>query len=985
MKPYGLNELRKMYLDFFESKGHLVMKSFSLIPQNDKSLLLINAGMAPLKPYFTGQEIPPRRRVTTCQKCIRTGDIENVGKTARHGTFFEMLGNFSFGDYFKHEAIAWSWEFLTKTLEIPADRLYPSVYQDDDEAFNIWNKEIGVDKDRIFRFGKEDNFWEHGAGPCGPCSEIYYDRGEKYGCGKPGCTVGCDCDRYIEIWNNVFTQFNNDGNGNYEELENKNIDTGMGLERLATVMQDVDSIFDVDTIKAIRDEVCKYANVEYETEYKKDVSIRVITDHIRSVTFMVSDGIMPSNEGRGYVLRRLLRRAARHGRLLGIKGAFLAKLSEVVIRESKDGYPELADKKDYILKLIATEEENFNKTIDQGLSILNDMMAEMEAEKKTVLSGENTFKLYDTYGFPIDLTIEILEEKGFTVDEEGFKEAMEVQRQKARDAREETNYMGADVTIYQSIDAAIESKFVGYHDLTHDSKVTVLTTADALVDELKEGMEGTILVEETPFYATMGGQVADTGVIRTANAEFVVEDTIKLQGTKIGHVGKMTKGSIKVGETVTLAVDEARRNLIANNHSATHLMQKALRMVLGNHVEQAGSLVDPDKLRFDFTHFSPMTPEEIAKVEEIVNQEIQNGLDVVTNEMTIDEAKKTGAMALFGEKYGDTVRVVQMGDFSSELCGGTHVKNTSNISAFKIVSESGVAAGVRRIEALTGAGLIAHFNQVEETLKEAAALLKVSPADVVKRITALQEEVKTLSKENDKLKAKIAKAAAGDVTSEAEDVNGIKVLVKALSGVDMNGMRDLGDEAKQKLGEAVILYATENDGKVNLMATATEGAIKKGAHAGNLIKEVASLVGGGGGGRPNMAQAGGKNPAVAYQKNSEKSKKNIKVPDTVTIGGVKYKVTSIAPKAFSNNKKLTRITIGKNVEEIGKKAFYNCRNLRNIRMESTRLTGAKVGNKAFAGINEKAVVTVPDKKRKAYEKWLQKKGLTATQKVVSDQ
>ena len=861
MKPYGLNELRKMYLDFFESKGHLVMKSFSLIPQNDKSLLLINAGMAPLKPYFTGQEIPPRRRVTTCQKCIRTGDIENVGKTARHGTFFEMLGNFSFGDYFKHEAIAWSWEFLTKTLEIPADRLYPSVYQDDDEAFNIWNKEIGVDKDRIFRFGKEDNFWEHGAGPCGPCSEIYYDRGEKYGCGKPGCTVGCDCDRYIEIWNNVFTQFNNDGNGNYEELENKNIDTGMGLERLATVMQDVDSIFDVDTIKAIRDEVCKYANVEYETEYKKDVSIRVITDHIRSVTFMVSDGIMPSNEGRGYVLRRLLRRAARHGRLLGIKGAFLAKLSEVVIRESKDGYPELADKKDYILKLIATEEENFNKTIDQGLSILNDMMAEMEAEKKTVLSGENTFKLYDTYGFPIDLTIEILEEKGFTVDEEGFKEAMEVQRQKARDAREETNYMGADVTIYQSIDAAIESKFVGYHDLTHDSKVTVLTTADALVDELKEGMEGTILVEETPFYATMGGQVADTGVIRTANAEFVVEDTIKLQGTKIGHVGKMTKGSIKVGETVTLAVDEARRNLIANNHSATHLMQKALRMVLGNHVEQAGSLVDPDKLRFDFTHFSPMTPEEITKVEEIVNQEIQNGLDVVTNEMTIDEAKKTGAMALFGEKYGDTVRVVQMGDFSSELCGGTHVKNTSNISAFKIVSESGVAAGVRRIEALTGAGLIAHFNQVEETLKEAAALLKVSPADVVKRITALQEEAKTLSKENDKLKAKIAKAAAGDVTSEAEDVNGIKVLVKALSGVDRNGMRDLGDEAKQKLGEAVILYATENDGKVNLMATATEGAIKKGAHAGNLIKEVASLVGGGGGGRPNMAQAGGKNPA----------------------------------------------------------------------------------------------------------------------------
>ena len=861
MKPYGLNELRKMYLDFFESKDHLVMKSFSLIPQNDKSLLLINAGMAPLKPYFTGQEIPPRRRVTTCQKCIRTGDIENVGKTARHGTFFEMLGNFSFGDYFKHEAIAWSWEFLTKTLEIPADRLYPSVYEEDDEAFDIWNKEIGIEKDRIFRFGKEDNFWEHGAGPCGPCSEIYYDRGEKYGCGKPDCTVGCDCDRYIEIWNNVFTQFNNDGNGNYEELENKNIDTGMGLERLATVMQDVDSIFDVDTIKAIRDEVCQYADVQYGAEYKKDVSIRVITDHIRSVTFMVSDGIMPSNEGRGYVLRRLLRRAARHGRLLGIQGAFLAKLSEVVIRESQDGYPELADKKDYILKLIATEEENFNKTIDQGLSILNDMMAQMEKEKKTVLSGEDTFKLYDTYGFPMDLTIEILEEKGFTVDEEGFQKAMEVQRQKARDAREETNYMGADVTIYQSIDASVESKFVGYDRLVHDSKVTVLTTSEALVQELTEGMEGTILVEETPFYATMGGQVADIGRIRTANGTFEVEDTIKLQGTKIGHVGKMTKGSIKVGETVTLEVDEARRNLIANNHSATHLMQKALRMVLGNHVEQAGSLVDPDKLRFDFTHFSPMTPEEISKVEEIVNEEIQKGLNVVTNEMTLEEAKKTGAMALFGEKYGETVRVVQMGEFSSELCGGTHVNNTSNISAFKIVSESGVAAGVRRIEALTGAGLIAHFNQVEETLKQAAALLKTAPSDVASRIAALQDEIKTLSKENDKLKAKIAKAAAGDVTKEAEEIGGIKVLIKALSGVDMNGMRDLGDEAKQKLGEAVILYATENDGKVNLMATATEGAIKKGAHAGNLIKEIASLVGGGGGGRPNMAQAGGKNPA----------------------------------------------------------------------------------------------------------------------------
>ncbi len=861
MKPYGLNELRSMFLEFFEGKGHLVMKSFSLIPQNDKSLLLINAGMTPLKPYFTGQEIPPRTRVATCQKCIRTGDIENVGKTARHGTFFEMLGNFSFGDYFKHEAIAWSWEFLTKTLEIPEDRLYPSVYVEDDEAFDIWNKEIGIAKERIFRFGKEDNFWEHGAGPCGPCSEIYFDRGEKYGCGSPDCTVGCECDRYIEIWNNVFTQFDNDGNGNYEELENKNIDTGMGLERLAVIMQEVDSIFDVDTVKAIRDCVCELAHVEYGKEDKADMSIRVITDHIRSVTFMVSDGIMPSNEGRGYVLRRLLRRAARHGRLLGISGRFLADLCEVVIRESKDGYPELADKKDYILKLISTEEENFNKTIDQGLTILGEMMEQMKKEGTSVLSGDHTFKLYDTYGFPVDLTVEILEEKGFTVDEDGFLAAMEVQRKTAREAREVTNYMGADVTVYQSIDAAVQSQFVGYDRLEHESNVTVLTTADAIVDTLSEGMEGTILVEETPFYATMGGQAADTGVISTADGTFEVADTIKLQGTKIGHVGKMISGTIHTGETVKLSVDAGRRNLTANNHSATHLMQKALRLVLGSHVEQAGSLVDQEKLRFDFTHFSPMTDEEIAKVEAIVNENILNGLPVVTNEMTLDEAKKTGAMALFGEKYGEKVRVVQMGEFSSELCGGTHVENTRNISAFKIISENGVAAGVRRIEALTGAGLIAYYDQVEQQLKEAAKALKANPVDVVKKITAMQEQLKALSKENDSLKAKMAKAVAGDMMSAAEEVNGIKILVSRLTDVDMNGMRDLGDEAKQKLGEAIVVFAAENGGKVNLMATATDSAVAKGAHAGNLIKEIAKLVGGGGGGRPNMAQAGGKDPA----------------------------------------------------------------------------------------------------------------------------
>ena len=865
MKKYGVNELRRMYLDFFKSKDHLVMKSFSLIPHNDNSLLLINAGMAPLKPYFTGAEIPPKRRVSTCQKCIRTGDIENVGKTARHLTFFEMLGNFSFGDYFKHEAIAWSWEFLTKVLELDPERLYPSIYGEDEEAFEIWTKEVGVPAERITRFyrdenGECDNFWEHGAGPCGPCSEIYYDRGEKYGCGSPDCKVGCDCDRFMEVWNNVFTQFNGDGKGNYEELENKNIDTGMGLERLATVMQDVDSIFDVDTIKAIRDKICEFAGVSYGEEYKTDVSIRVITDHIRSVTFMVSDGITPSNEGRGYVLRRLLRRAARHGRLLGIQGEFLAKLSETVMAESHTGYPELLDRKDYIIKLITVEEQNFNKTIDQGLAILNTMMEDLQKSGEKVLSGENTFKLYDTYGFPIDLTIEILEEKGFSVDEDGFKEAMENQRQTARDARETTNYMGKDVTIYQSIDASVESKFVGYDRLIHESKVTVLTTKDAIVDELKEGEEGTILVEETPMYATMGGQVADAGVIEGADGTFVVEDVIKLQGTKIGHVGRVTKGVIKKGETVKLTVDEEQRNLTANNHSATHLMQQALREVLGSHVEQKGSLVDKDKLRFDFTHFSPMTEEEIAKVEEIVNREIAAGLDVVTNEMSIEDAKKTGAMALFGEKYGEVVRVVQMGTFSSELCGGTHVSNTRNISAFKIISESGVAAGVRRIEALTGKALFEYYNTMESELQEAAKLLKAVPLEVSAKVVSLQDEVKQLQKENDKLKAKLAKEAAGDLLSEAKEVDGIHILTKQLTDVDMNGMRDLGDEAKQKLGEAFIVFASQVGEKVNLIAMATDGAMKKGAHAGNLIKEVASIVGGGGGGRPNMAQAGGKLP-----------------------------------------------------------------------------------------------------------------------------
>ena len=861
MQPYGVNQLRKMFLEFFESKGHLAMKSFSLVPHNDKSLLLINSGMAPLKPYFTGQEIPPRKRVTTCQKCIRTGDIETVGKTARHGTFFEMLGNFSFGDYFKTEAIHWTWEFLTEVVGLDPDRLYPSVYVDDDEAFEIWNKEIGIPAEKIFKFGKEDNFWEHGSGPCGPCSEVYYDRGEKYGCGKPDCTVGCDCDRYMEIWNDVFTQFDNDGNGHYTELEQKNIDTGMGLERLASVVQDVDSIFDVDTIKALRDHVCRLADKEYGKEYKDDVSIRVITDHIRSVTFMISDGIMPSNEGRGYVLRRLLRRACRHGRLLGIHKGFLPELAENVIEGSKDGYPELEEKREFILKVITKEEEQFNKTIDQGLGILADMISDMEAKGEKTLNGEDAFRLYDTYGFPLDLTKEILEEKELGVDEEGFHACMEVQRKKARDAREVTNYMGADVTVYESIDPSVTSTFVGYDNLTYESDVTVLTTEDEIVEALSEGQKGTIFVQETPFYATSGGQEADTGYIRTSEGEFKVEDTVKLLGGKIGHIGVMTKGMIKAGDKVTLEVDEKKRALSARNHSATHLLQKALRTVLGTHVEQAGSSVNEDRLRFDFTHFSAMTPEELKKVEDIVNEQISKGLDVIVKNMPIEEAKKTGAQALFGEKYGDIVRVVNMSDFSIEFCGGTHVKNTSEIMAFKIISESGVAAGVRRIEALTSDGLMRYYAQIEETLKNAAHLLKATPENLADKITHMMAENKSLHGEVESLKNKMARDAAGDVMDQVEEVKGVKLLAAQLDGIDMNGLRDLGDQLKAKLGEGVVVLASGNDGKVSLMATATDGAMKQGAHAGNLVKAIAGCVGGGGGGRPNMAQAGGKNPA----------------------------------------------------------------------------------------------------------------------------
>jgi alanine--tRNA ligase len=846
-----------MFLDYFESQGHLVLKSFSLVPHNDNSLLLINAGMAPLKPYFTGQEIPPRRRVATCQKCIRTGDIENVGKTARHGTFFEMLGNFSFGDYFKHEAIHWTWEFLTKIIGLDPNRLYPTVFEEDDEAFEIWTKEIGLAPERIHRFDKSENFWEHGSGPCGPCSEVYYDRGEKYGKDE---YVGSEGDRFMEVWNNVFTQFENDGQGHYTELKNKNIDTGMGLERLAVVVQDVDSIFEVDTIKALLDEVAGIAGTKYKEDEKKDVSLRLITDHIRSCTFMISDGIMPSNEGRGYVLRRLLRRAARHGRMLGIEGEFLAKLAQTVIELSKDGYPELEEKKEMILKVLTEEESKFDKTIDQGLAILSEMEEKMARDGVKVMSGEDAFKLYDTYGFPIDLTKEIMEEKGFSIDEEGFVAAMENQRETARKARKTTNYMGADVTVYQSLDPALTTVFTGYDSLKTEGKIMALTTDTEVVEALTDGQEGTIVTDKSPFYATMGGQNADVGVIFTDDAEFVVEDTIKLPGDKIGHIGHVTKGMFTMSDVVEMEVDAKNRENTAKNHSCTHLLHKALREILGNHVEQAGSLVDAHRLRFDFTHFQSLTGEEIRMVEDLVNQEIKAALPVVTEVMDVESAKKSGAMALFGEKYHGDVRVVSMGDFSKELCGGTHVKNTSEIGAFKIISESGIAAGVRRIEALTGDALNDYYRGLEEKLQTLAKQLKTNVSELGDRIDNLLEEVKALKSENEQLKSKLANEAMGNAAENIVDVKGVKLLAMKVEGVEMNELRNLGDQLKKDTDDGVVVLASQVEGKVNLMVMAGESAVKKGAHAGNIVKAIAGFVGGGGGGRPNMAQAGGKKP-----------------------------------------------------------------------------------------------------------------------------
>ncbi len=858
MQKLGLNELRERYLSFFESKGHLRLPSFSLVPQNDASLLLINSGMAPLKPYFTGKEEPPRKRVTTCQKCIRTPDIENVGKTARHGTFFEMLGNFSFGDYFKNEAIPWAWEFVTEDLKIPVERLWVSIYEDDDEAFEIWNKNVGIPAERIVRMGKKDNFWEIGTGPCGPCSEIYFDRGEDKGCGSPDCKVGCDCDRYIEFWNLVFTQFNRDDEGNYTRLKNPNIDTGMGLERLACIMQDVNNLFEVDTVRNVLNNVCSIAGVKYGDNSKSDISIRVITDHIRSTTMMVSDGVIPSNEGRGYVLRRLLRRAARHGKLLGIEGQFLYKLAMVVINESKEAYPELLDKAEYIQKVIKIEEEKFQHTIDQGLIILNGFIDELKSKGEKVLSGDKAFKLHDTFGFPFDLTREIAEENGFTVNEDEFKAEMKKQREAAQNALGNKDGAGWDESIYSTLDKAIKTEFVGYTNLECDSNVIYIVKDGQLVDNIQEGDEAVIILDKTAFYGESGGQAGDTGYLQSKNAVFKVNDCKKTADGKFLHIGVVEKGLLEKGSIVTAKVDSASRMATARNHTVTHLLQKALRNVLGSHVNQAGSLVEPTRLRFDFSHFSPVTDEELERIENEVNEKILENLPVTATEMSLDEAKKLGATALFGEKYGSTVRVVKIGDYSMELCGGTHLSMTSQASLIKIVSESGVAAGVRRIEALTGLGAIQYYAQKEKLLNEVASALKSNPADCIKKVEVLSNEIKVAHKEIEQLRSKLVSGSIDDILSNAVDVKGVKVITAKYEGLDMEGLRNTSDMLKNKIGSGVVVIASNYEGKVNFVVTATKDCLSKGIHCGNIIKETAKIAGGGGGGRPDMAQAGGK-------------------------------------------------------------------------------------------------------------------------------
>ena len=857
MQYRSLNELREMYLKFFETKGHLRLPSFSLIPQNDPSLLLINSGMAPMKPYFTGEQEPPRHRVTTCQKCIRTGDIENVGKTARHGTFFEMLGNFSFGDYFKKEAIAWSWEFLTSPewVGIDPDRLYPSIYQDDEEAFEIWNKDIGIPAERIFRFGKEDNFWEHGSGPCGPCSEIYYDRGPEYGCGKPGCTVGCDCDRYMEVWNNVFSQFDNDGNGNYTELKQKNIDTGMGLERLACVVQGVGSLFDVDTVRNITNKVSEIAGKHYGDSEKTDISLRVVTDHIRSTVMMICDGVIPSNEGRGYVLRRLLRRAARHGKLLGIDRPFLSEVATTVINESGGAYPELVEKQKYIHKVIENEEASFNKTIDSGLNILNERIAAANSKE---LPAADAFQLYDTYGFPIDLTLEILEEQGMTTNREEFDRLMNEQRERAREDRKKMGDLG-----WQSedlgLDKSIKTRFDGYETLGEAAKVLAIVNEGEPSGAAAKGEKITVVLDHTPFYAEMGGQIGDHGILEGKNGVVTVSDVQKTKDGKYMHIGVVTEGEISVEDEVQAKVDAEYRQSICRAHTSTHLLQKALRKVLGDHVEQAGSYTANDHIRFDFTHFAALTPEELAQVEALVNEDILAGYPVITEEMGIDEAKKKGAMALFGEKYGAVVRVVQAGD-SVELCGGTHLDNTAKAGSFKIIGEASVAAGVRRIEAVTGKAVLDFLNERQQILSEAAATLKTSPNELPAKIEQTVSELRAMTKEKEKLTSKVASLQMVDLLNVARDVKGVNVIATKLEDASAETLRTMGDNIKEKAPNMVAVLSAVNDGKVNLLCVCGTEAVKKGAHAGKIIKEVAKMVGGGGGGRPDSATAGGKQP-----------------------------------------------------------------------------------------------------------------------------
>ena len=863
MKFIGANELRESFISFFESKEHLRMESFPLVPKNDKSLLLINAGMAPLKPYFTGIQKPPKSRVTTCQKCIRTGDIENVGKTSRHGTFFEMLGNFSFGDYFKNEIIPWSWEYVTEVLKLPKDKLYVTIYLEDDEAYEIWTTKTDIDPSRIFRLGKDDNFWEVGTvGPCGPCTEIHYDRGENVApvTNVEDFVAASDADRIVEFWNLVFIQFDKQEDGSYAPLKNKNIDTGMGLERIATIMQGVDNIFEIDTVKNILNKVSALSGVEYGKDANSDVSLRIVTDHVKAVTMLISDGVQPSNEGRGYVLRRLLRRAARHGRLLGIKGLFLKEVVDAVVENYGGNYPVLVENKDYITNISTLEEERFNETIDSGMNILNGYIEELEAKKSKVLSGEKAFKLYDTYGFPIELTEEILEEKGMSVDNDEFKKEMEAQRERARSARGETSYMGSEETPINKIKADVETEFVGYGSTEGKGNILVLATDDAFVDELKSGDKGYIVIDKTVFYPEMGGQIGDKGIIEGRNGKAYVINTKKNVSGKIIHYVEVKEGSFSTGEEVNLFVEKQRRSFRAKNHTATHMLQAALKEIVGSHVHQSGSYVDNVRLRFDFTHFQALSSEELKKVEDLVNEKIMEVANVETNLMTIEEAKQSGATALFDEKYGDKVRVVAAGEFSKELCGGTHVSNVGEIGLFKIVAETGVAAGIRRIEAVTGIQAIKFMEDKQRLLREACAGLKCTEKDILKKISSQNAELKEKEKEIAELKSKLTSGAEDDILNSAKDINGVKTVAYALEDVDGNALRDLADKIRNKMGSGVVVLVSKMNDKVNLVAMSTKDVLDKGVHCGKIIKEVAAVVGGGGGGRPDMAQAGGKNP-----------------------------------------------------------------------------------------------------------------------------